>query len=227
MERGPVKAMLKFLKQKMNPGALSEKSRQRLAFVGDGISRGLLITFFAMLAIHLFQDMQLQFRLSSFFLLIQESLLVGMLLIRRSSVSTSVRLHEWATAFTATFLVLMLRSHGSSEYLIGTALSSAGAFVGIFGIIALNRSFGIVPANRGIKTGGIYRYVRHPLYASYLISFSGFLINNFSLYNSLLLAVWFSIQTARLLMEERHLSQSPEYRAFMQSTRWRLVPGIW
>lgn len=211
----------------MNPGTLSEKSRQRLAFVGDGISRGLLITFFAMLAIHLFQDMQLQFRLSSFFLLIQESSLVGMILIRRSSVSTSVRFHEWATAFTATFLVLMLRSHGSSEYLIGTALSSAGAFVGIFGIIALNRSFGIVPANRGIKTGGIYRYVRHPLYASYLISFSGFLINNFSLYNSLLLAVWFSIQTARLLMEERHLSQSPEYRAFMQSTRWRLIQGIW
>ena len=40
---------------------------------------------------------------------------------------------------------------------------SLGAF------LSLGRSWGIIPANRGVKTGGLYRVVRHPIYASYVI----------------------------------------------------------
>lgn len=205
----------------------SERARQRLTFVSEIASRSALITLYALLAINLYQDMQVQFRLSSFLLLVQELLLVMMLLVRRPSNSTSVRAHEWAIAIAATFLPMMLRVHGNDTYLIGTGLSCAGALVGIIGLLSLNRSFGIVPANRGIRTGGIYRWIRHPLYSSYTIAFSGFLINNFSLNNASILAAWFGIQAVRLLVEERHLAQDPEYLQFMLSTRWRLLPGVW
>ncbi len=211
----------------MNLDWRSESARQRIAYISEIISRLLLITLYALLVINLYQDMRLNFRVSSFLLLIQELLLIVLLFVRRPSISTSVRPHEWAIAFTASFLPLMLRAHGTSEYIIGSVFSSVGALVGILGMLALNRSFGIVPANRGIRTSGIYRWVRHPLYSSYTIAFSGFLINNFSLYNASTLAAWFVFQTLRLLMEERHLAQNPEYRQFMQSTRWRLWPGIW
>lgn len=204
-----------------------EGTQQRTDYISEIVSRSLLVTLYALLAINLYQDMQLQFRVSSFLLLVQELLLVILLLVRRPSMSTSVRPHEWAIAFAATFLPLMLRAHGDSMNVIGSALSTVGAFVGILGVIALNRSFGIVPANRGIRTNGIYRWVRHPLYSSYTIAFSGFLINNFSLNNALILAAWFVIQAFRLLMEERHLSESEEYQQFMQTTHWRLVPGVW
>jgi len=205
----------------------SESTRQRLAFISEIVSRSVLVTLYALLVINLYQDMQVNFRVSSFLLLVQELLLVILLLVRRPSMSTSLRPQEWMIAFAATFLPLMLRVHGNNAYLIGSMLSSAGAFAGIFGVIALNRSFGIVPANRGIRTSGIYRWVRHPLYSSYTVAFSGFLINNFSLNNASILAAWFVMQALRLLMEERHLAQDPEYREFMQSTRWRLLPGVW
>ncbi len=187
----------------------------------------LLIAFFALLAISLFQDLLLNFRVSSFLLLLQELILMAILFIRRPSISTSARPHEWALAFAATFLPLILRAHGTGEYMIGTAFSIAGTLVGILGLFALNRSIGVVPANRGIQTGGMYKWVRHPLYASYIIAFGGFLINNFSTQNALILAAWFVFQALRLLAEERHLAQDPDYRQFMQSTRWRLIPGLW
>ncbi|MSP44253.1 MAG: isoprenylcysteine carboxyl methyltransferase [Alphaproteobacteria bacterium] len=205
----------------------SESAKQRLAYLSEILSRSVLVTLYALLVINLYQDMQVNFRVSSFLLLVQELLLVILLLVRRPSMCTSMRPQEWVMAFAATFLPLMLGAHGNNAYLIGSVLSSAGALTGIFGVMALNRSFGIVPANRGIRTGGIYRWVRHSLYASYTVAFSGFLINNFSLNNASILAAWFVMQALRLLMEERHLAQDPEYREFMQTTRWRLLPGVW
>ena len=43
----------------------------------------------------------------------------------------------------------------------------------IAALLSLQRSFGIVPANRGIREGGLYRIVRHPLYAAELLVFLG------------------------------------------------------
>lgn len=205
----------------------SESARRRIAYISETISKILLIAFFALLAISLLQDLQLNFRISSFLLLLQELLVMALLFVRRPSISTSMRPHEWVFAFAATFLPLMLRAHGTGEYMIGTVFSIAGTFIGLLGLFALNRSIGVVPANRGIQTGGMYRWVRHPLYASYIIAFGGFLINNFSVHNALILAAWFVFQALRLLAEERHLAQDPDYRQFMQITRWRLLPGLW
>lgn len=211
----------------MNLDGLSDNARQRIAFAVEVLSRAVLVAFYALLAINILQDMQIKFRISSFLLLIQELLLLSLILIRRPSVSTSERPLEWGVAFATSFLFVMIRTHGSSEYLIGTIFSCAGVIVTILGVIALNRSFGVVPANRGIRTGGIYRLVRHPLYAGYSIASVGFLINNFSLYNIFILVTWFGFQALRLQMEERHLAQTPDYRSYMLGTRWRLFPGVW
>ena len=45
----------------------------------------------------------------------------------------------------------------------------------IAGKLTLGRSFGLMPANRGVVSSGIYRFVRHPIYAGYLITHVAFL----------------------------------------------------
>ena len=60
---------------------------------------------------------------------------------------------------------------------VATAMVSAlGLALVIVGKMALGRSFGLVPANRGVVVRGPYTLVRHPIYTGYLITHVAFLI---------------------------------------------------
>ena len=93
-------------------------------------------------------------------------------------------------------------------------------------LLSLGRSFGIVPANRGIKRAGLYRIVRHPIYASELIFHLGYLLTNPSGRNMVLVVLVIAGQVYRLLAEERLLSGDAAYLDYVRSVRYRLVPGI-
>ena len=92
--------------------------------------------------------------------------------------------------------------------------------------IALWRSFGILPANRGVKTGGPYRLLRHPMYAGYLVTHVGFLVGFPSMQNTALYAAAFAVQVGRLLREEAILKEDPVYRNYAARVRYRLIPGL-
>jgi len=110
---------------------------------------------------------------------------------------------------------------------VGAAAQGAGNVLAVAGICDLGRSFGIVAAHRGIKTGGLYRSVRHPIYAAYLLAFGGFVLAHPSGYNTLVLLIWAGIQIARIHAEERLLAADPQYTAYALRVRYRLIPGIW
>jgi protein-S-isoprenylcysteine O-methyltransferase Ste14 len=93
-------------------------------------------------------------------------------------------------------------------------------------LLSLGRSFGIVPANRGVKRHGLYRIVRHPIYASELIFHLGYLLGNISGRNLGLVILVAAGQVYRLLAEERLLREDPAYRDYVKAVRYRLVPGI-
>ena len=97
----------------------------------------------------------------------------------------------------------------------------------ISGKLFLRRSFGIAPANRGIKRDGVYRFVRHPIYAGYLFTHIGILLVMPSLVNLAIYAIGWWAQILRIDAEEALLGQDPDYRDYMQQTRWRLIPGIY
>jgi protein-S-isoprenylcysteine O-methyltransferase Ste14 len=111
--------------------------------------------------------------------------------------------------------------------MVGVAAQGIGNVLALAGICDLGRSFGIVAAHRGIKTSGLYRYLRHPIYAAYLLAFGGFVLAHPSVRNSVVLLVWVFIQIARIRAEERLLSADPQYAAYAQRVRDRLIPGIW
>jgi protein-S-isoprenylcysteine O-methyltransferase Ste14 len=150
-------------------------------------------------------------------------------LLRRPTDAISVDLGDWLLACTATFAPLLLIPADESF----PALANLGMFMLIVGNFwqaaakfVLRRSFGIAPANRGIKVSGPYRYMRHPMYAGYLFVHIGALILMFSWHNVLIYLIGWTAQIRRLLAEERLLSGDVAYAAYMGEVRWRLIPGV-
>lgn len=96
----------------------------------------------------------------------------------------------------------------------------------ILGVISLNRSLAIVAAKREIKTKGMYRFVRHPLYASYLLIFTGYMLTNTTWTNFAIYAMTMGFLYVRLQREEKHLSLEPMYAQYMQRVRYRIIPFV-
>ncbi|MBZ9839725.1 isoprenylcysteine carboxylmethyltransferase family protein [Mesorhizobium sp. CA3] len=109
---------------------------------------------------------------------------------------------------------------------IAAPLQFLALWLVIWGKMSLGRSFAILPANRGVVTGGAYRFVRHPIYAGYLAGHILFLLSSFSLYNFAVYAIITLFQVHRILREERILALTEEYRDYLGRVRYRLCPGI-
>lgn len=107
-----------------------------------------------------------------------------------------------------------------------SAIQVAGICTQIFSKACLGRSFGLVPANRGIVTKGPYGWVRHPVYLGYLTSHVGFLLASFTWRNAALYTALYFFQGVRMFREERLLRTDPEYDAYMRRVKFRLIPGI-
>jgi len=110
---------------------------------------------------------------------------------------------------------------------IGATLQFAGLLVQLYAKLSLGRSFGVLPATRGLVTHGAYRWLRHPIYFGYLIAHAGFLLSNLSLQNAVVLAVLYAAQILRIHREEEMLATLPGYEDYRKNVRYRLIPGIY
>lgn len=162
-------------------------------------------------------------------LLLSEGGVAFFVLIRRPTAAISVRLGDWLLATTATAAPLMIVPVDSSPAGLvtpGVLLVVVGICVQVASKLVLRRSFGIAPANRGVKVSGPYRFVRHPMYAGYLLSNIGMFLLMPSPINLAIYAIGWTAQILRILAEERLLAQDETYRDFQQTTRFRLIPGL-
>ena len=163
-------------------------------------------------------------------LLASESAIAFFTLIRRPTDRLSMRLGDWLLAAMATYAPLLIIPSDELWPALGSfavALVLFGNLVQISGKLFLRRSFGVAPANRGIKRDGMYRFVRHPIYAGYLFTHIGILMVMPSLLNLTIYVIGWWAQILRIDAEEALLSQDPDYRDYMQHTRYRLIPGIY
>jgi protein-S-isoprenylcysteine O-methyltransferase Ste14 len=151
-------------------------------------------------------------------------------LIRRPPQRVSKSIPDWLVAFAGTFGASLLRPGGSNlgwSDPIGLSLQGVGIALGVCGYLTLRRSLGVVPAHRGLVTGGVYRVVRHPVYASYFIADLGYLLQSPRAWNVGVLVLVWVCQLLRIRNEERLLSNDHEYRLYCERTRWRVLPGVW
>jgi protein-S-isoprenylcysteine O-methyltransferase Ste14 len=162
-------------------------------------------------------------------LVISESLGVFLILTRRFAKIVSKHPLDWALSLLAVNAPLLAAPAAASAFIpaqIATALMFAGTITQISAKAALWRSYGLIPANRGVKTRGPYRFLRHPMYAGYTLTHVGFLLGFPSLQNFLLYLTTFLIEVARLMREERILTKDPLYREYTTRVRYRLLPGL-
>jgi len=108
---------------------------------------------------------------------------------------------------------------GVAFYVVGTACQ-------FYAKTALGRSFGLLPAQRGLVGAGPYRFVRHPMYLGYLIGQTGFMLVNFSLRNlSILLGIYLALWL-RMSREEAVLQCSDDYHEYRKQVPWRILPYV-
>jgi protein-S-isoprenylcysteine O-methyltransferase Ste14 len=149
------------------------------------------------------------------------------------------RRKPWVTsraplAFVATgigsFGALALRPAYAPLFDLGPlylGLQLAGALCAVVSLVYLGRSFGLVAANRGVRTEGPYRLMRHPLYASYFLAYAAYTFENPSVQNAVVLLVVLSFQIVRIRTEEALLSDDAVYLRYCKRVRYRLIPRVW
>jgi protein-S-isoprenylcysteine O-methyltransferase Ste14 len=128
----------------------------------------------------------------------------------------------------ATFGPLVVRpsAFGIVPQTLTIIISGIGLTIVVLGKISLGRSFGLVPANRGIVSTGVYRFVRHPIYLGYLLSHVGFLAANTNPWNVVMLLSADTALLLRAICEEETLARDDAYRSYMTRVHWRVVPGV-
>jgi protein-S-isoprenylcysteine O-methyltransferase Ste14 len=195
----------------------------------DLAARTVIVCLFTVMAVRLGLDYAQTGRLTGLLLLASEALVVVLTMLRRApaTVDRSVR----ARVLTALSMAgPPLVKPGTVEPLFSdaftVAVSACGLLVVIAGKLSLGRSFGLIPANRGIVSSGLYRFIRHPIYLGYLITHAAFVAANPTEWNLLMLATADLALLARAVREERTLAQDDEYRSYQGRVRWRVVPGL-
>jgi protein-S-isoprenylcysteine O-methyltransferase Ste14 len=159
-----------------------------------------------------------------------EAFTAFLFVVRRPPLMTSARPLAWISASLGAFAMLAARpvaSPNAGPFAAFELLQLAGFAIVLVALGALGRSFGIVAANRGIKTAGLYSFVRHPAYTGYLVSYLGYVAENPSLRNVVLLAVGTAAQLVRIGEEERTLCLDQAYRSYLARVPRRLIPYLY
>jgi protein-S-isoprenylcysteine O-methyltransferase Ste14 len=200
---------------------------ERLVRIGVNLAGAAIAALFAQASLRFFLHTH---RLIGGLFVIEQTWFAIAFLIRRPPRAVNRRIGTWLAAFGGTFGGLLLRPGGAHPQWgveTGFVLQLAGLAIAITSLLALGRSFGFTPADRGLKTRGPYAVVRHPIYASYLLIQSGYVLQSLSLRNILIFAFATACNIGRALAEEKLLARSPAYQAYQQQVRWRLIPYLW
>lgn len=167
-------------------------------------------------------------RLSVLLFAVFESFCLILVLTRKDPSDTWHTWQTWVTTMGGTFMPMLMRPVvGAEDILLGQVIQVLGGIFMIGAVLSLNRSFGLLPAHRGVKTNGLYRVMRHPLYSAYLVAQIGYIVNNPGVQNVMVVLVATSLQVLRIRNEETFLMQDQEYAAYTARTRWRLIPLLW
>jgi len=187
----------------------------------------LVVALFVLLAVASYRHFTASRSVCSFSILTVNAFFLGLFLSRRPAKSETPRLSLWLLSITGTALPLMLRpSDGAGLVGVGVVIQVTGIVMVAAGLLSLRDSFAVVPGNRGIRDGGLYRIVRHPIYISELIALLGAVLVSPTMTNWIIWLCECGLQFARARAEEDFLAADPLYRAYRERVPYRLLPGL-
>jgi protein-S-isoprenylcysteine O-methyltransferase Ste14 len=187
----------------------------------------LVLALFVLLAVVSYRHFTASGSVCSFSILAVNALFLGLFLSRRPAKSETPRLSLWLLSLTGTALPLLLRPTDGAGFVgAGIVIQVTGLGMVAAGLLSLRRSFAVVPGNRGIRDGGPYRIVRHPIYISELIALLGAVLVSPTVTNWIIWLCECGLQFARACAEEDFLAADPVYRAYRERVPYRLLPGL-
>ena len=104
---------------------------------------------------------------------------------------------------------------------IALSVGGVGMVVWIFGMVALGKSLAVLPGTDALKTGGIYKYFRHPIYVGINLTLFGLLSASGSVFGMGYMAlVVIPLNIYRARQEEKALLEKfgDSYRAYCEKT---------
>lgn len=196
--------------------------------LGQVLSRALLVTLFVLFAWANFSHWRSTGKPSGLGTTALEGWAAMLFLIRRSPERLSLRPLAWVAAPVGSFAMLLARPDaGGLPQLPCELLQLTGVLLALASLATLGRSFGLVAADRGLKTRGPYRFVRHPAYAGYLVAYVGYVLENPSAANVGLLLLSTVFQLVRIREEEAVLEADAAYHRYRRAVRYRLMPRLY
>ena len=212
-------------------GISRDDEARRHAFherASDFAGRAAISAWFVVFAVQIGAEFVRTGHLTGLLLLVSELLVVVLTVMRRPAVRVDRAWRTRIVALASMVGIPLLRPIGVGIVpdAATAAVSAAGLLLIIAGKVALGRSFGLMPANRGIVCRGVYRVMRHPIYAGYLVTHAAFLVAHPIGWNLLVLVASDTALLVRAICEERTLARDAEYAGYMTKVRWRVLPGV-
>jgi protein-S-isoprenylcysteine O-methyltransferase Ste14 len=198
--------------------------------LADALGKVVIVILFSLLAVRMGRDFLETARLTGLLLLTGELLVVALTMLRRPAMVVD---RSWRArlltgcSLVGPPLVAPLASGGLLSDAVTAIASGAGLLITIAGKLALGRSFGLMPANRGIVCTGLYRLVRHPIYAGWILLV--FATPQMTMTRLVFAVVSCAYVVVGMEFEERSLRTTTRgaYERYMQQVPWKLVPGVY
>jgi protein-S-isoprenylcysteine O-methyltransferase Ste14 len=203
--------------------------RLRKSGLTDFAAKAVVSLLFAMLSMNLLQDFLRTGHVTGLLLLASEALVVILTVARRRAAFVDPSAKAAAVTFVSVVGPWMLRTTNGAALIpdsVTACISIVGLLIVLLSKITLGRSFGLVPANRGVVVQGPYGFVRHPIYAGYVLTHVAFMMAQPSIWNAAIIVIADGTLIVRALMEERVLLRDAMYASYCQRVSWHLVPGV-
>lgn len=209
---------------------VSERTREFIVahrkiweYLGNGVF-ALYSCFFMFLML---TDFLARHRMSSLLLIIWDAGVTWFAITRTMPKETNVSTYDWFISLFGLLPLLVRPAPQVHDHILLLAGQLIGQVVALTGLFSLNRSMGVVAANRGVKTGGMYRFVRHPIYAGFFVFIGAYVLQNITAWNALIYLALIAGQHFRMEQEERILLKDAQYASYARQTRWRILPFLY
>ncbi len=150
------------------------------------------------------------------------------LLFNNQSISTYNPLYKpyWLGMIVCNIIMVKMISPNCQSYGI-MGLFIIGIIIVIVSLFSIGNSFAVTPMLSEIKTGFVYKIIRHPMYlGENLMIFSCSLASLTPISVAIFIGCgYFTVQ--RICIEERLLSNTNEYMEYCKDTPWKLIPYVW